>query len=1184
MKKRENTSRKKGSALHKRRLLVTVFLIVMAGLGTLAAFVLTQRAKADISSDPFFTMSTGPAKVRIFQPLEKSVANPSTFTASGTAPPFSTVTVRVDGVNKGTATANDRGFWSRSVSGVSDGDHTLTAQAVLSGPFSVIGATQFIPGYSIVDLSTNGFVSSSVTGLGALLYTFTSGSSDSIGDNGVLKVSDNIVYLVRKRSLTVVDVSAQKGIKTITMSNIFKDENGSDTGENLRGHIFSGDKTRLYLLFGGGYNNGSSKIVAIDTTTNSVVEESGFPAQTIANATSIVLANNDTELFVGAENVDQLSVVSTQNGSETVIQLPTSLRAMEMSADKGTIYISRSYDNENYYVSKLDPSTKILDANALDLGGALEGARLYAPSRGSKLYVSSSNSNEIRVYDGVSGSQTGSIQLSDMQWENNRLVTENANGSRVYIGSSTGDVAIIDHDTDAVVGRVNKPAQNYSGPNGLMVYQNKLFISYNRAPDIAGDLFDPSSNPSKLNASLAVANANTTSTVLAAPITVNGATSGMISQPVAIAPITLTGTTNFSVGEAIKITGPTGDALDTATPTITGKGPKNSQIKLSINGGSPLVVSVNNNGDWSRQVTLPKNRVNNISAVYENKRTQLIIPNTFIFGPDIAKNQLSVIDGATGLQQQPLNLPPIGVSNIKLNTSATMSPSGHRYYLVNTDATEFVTTNLQLAISGNTEEAIAALPTLLEANLGFIDVYSAQTKQLDSRITLPKGRVPISMAISPDGRRGVISSIDIGKQLAILETQENPQDVEESPLILTRVDLETNELIGDDIGFAFNIGAIANGVDPEAGPEAITNLVSGGLNLLAKPTVFSANSNTFYTIPLDGSGIRAIDFATGQETLINIPQTTQIRAITGMQINQQNNNLYLTYLEGNIPDESLPTFSTGFMILNLSNNQIIGKVPLPGISLFNFAVSSNGSKVYMAVIELADLINFVSSTVQNPQGVLFDSLPPFKLGIYDLTQGQYTSRVISRTEIPYNLVLSPDESKVFIPTLLQNIIHVYDVPTDTMNGGNAPIILGGLSTNLATVHNIGAATLGVYTDSASFYVPPDAPDPPKDPEDRTTVIERNTGVTQFRFIPTAGSGGVQLTPDQLRIPEQAVQVVKQSAQAALNKPESLKREVVARSWLVYFIYGAFISILGLTGYTIWKTDMLLGRDVNDDYV
>ena len=121
--------------LHRRRILVTVLLIVMAGFGTLAAFVLTQRAKADIDYDPFFTLSTGPAKVRIFQPLEKSVGNESTFTAQGTAPPNSTVSIAVDGVSKGTASADTRGAWSKSISGVADGDHQLTAQATLAGPF-----------------------------------------------------------------------------------------------------------------------------------------------------------------------------------------------------------------------------------------------------------------------------------------------------------------------------------------------------------------------------------------------------------------------------------------------------------------------------------------------------------------------------------------------------------------------------------------------------------------------------------------------------------------------------------------------------------------------------------------------------------------------------------------------------------------------------------------------------------------------------------------------------------------------------------------------------------------------------------------------------------------------------------------------------------------------------------------
>ncbi len=79
---------KGATILLRRRIIISVLLIVIAGFGTLAAVVLTKRAKADVGYDPYFTLSTGPSKIRIFQPLSNSVANESSFTASGTAPPI----------------------------------------------------------------------------------------------------------------------------------------------------------------------------------------------------------------------------------------------------------------------------------------------------------------------------------------------------------------------------------------------------------------------------------------------------------------------------------------------------------------------------------------------------------------------------------------------------------------------------------------------------------------------------------------------------------------------------------------------------------------------------------------------------------------------------------------------------------------------------------------------------------------------------------------------------------------------------------------------------------------------------------------------------------------------------------------------------------------------------------------
>ncbi len=156
-----------------------------------------------------------------------------------------------------------------------------------------------------------------------------------------------------------------------------------------------------------------------------------------------------------------------------------------------------------------------------------------------------------------------------------------------------------------------------------------------------------------------------------------------------------------------------------------------------------------------------------------------------------------------------------------------------------------------------------------------------------------------------------------------------------------------------------------------------------------------------------------------------------------------------------------------------------------------------------------------------------------------------------------------------------------------MDAGNAPIILGGISTALATTSNISEVTLGSYNATASYFVPPDAP-VEKCVYDTIILADspdcksKETVTTVYKFLPSAS--GTAASAQSLDIPKQTVQIIKDTAQQALESQESAVKGTVMRTWLVYIIYGAFVSILGATGYVIWRTDMLLGTSEEETYM
>ncbi len=1172
-------SKRKGPNLLTRRLLATVLLIFFAGFATITAISWTRPVKADENIDPYFTLSSGPPKVRIYTPVNNSVDNEQSVNVSGDTIPNSTVSVKIDNVSAGITVSDDKGLWSKSVSDVADGNHEVEASVNIGGPLSVISSSM-LPGYSVINLENNSLVSSSITGLGFLYNGLLRDSGSKPGAYTAIKSKNsNYVYLVRDRNVLVLDTANYKPLKVIYTGSQFRssaDADASDTNDQYKQAKLSPDGTRLYLLYSYGSVSNAGKILTIDTATNQLISNKTFDLGNGAGATGMAISADGGKIYTVSDGSNVVNVVNTGNNSVSTVALSANAKTIVASADGEKIFISRNnnVDNGSFYIATIDTNTGDLNDNAIDLGTSLRADTLYASKSGDKLYVSGDYYNDLRVVDIASGTVTATIPISDSVQPQASSIIENTDNTRIYFPLRSNKIAIIDTEANNQIAQINPPAGDFSDLGGMIYYNNKIYSTYTRTPGVA-DI----TNPSNLYSSLGVADSTITADESAQAIPINGVFSNAISEPVSLSTQTITTTTKFSTGDPIAITSPSNnEPLTTDKPTIEGTGPKGAKIQLVVNSNKPIDVSVGADGKWSTKVTLPKGKNSKITALYQNKRTQLVIPNVFIFGKNISRSQLSVIDGGSDLETQAIGLPNIGVSNISLSTSAAINPNGQRYYLVN-DNFSFLPTYLAGVLAGSSEpspDVNQILTQIASYQIGTIDVYSARTntpnREKLETINLPLGQLPLGISISPDGKKAMVTTVNIAR-IGELFSGGTGVDLTNliSPVEIHGVDLEKNKLSGSPYRFPIDLSVLQGNQTPEQTIDGYLSIASVAF-FASKSGTYNSDGSKFYTTALSPGKYVVIDTASNQATKVSLPSQYSKAVIMSTQINAKNNTLYATYASVNIPTESnpLPSFTPGLILVNGKNNQYISGSVLPELPIFSFAVSNNGTKVYLETVNLTEFIAALTANISNPSGVLMSTVPRFDLAVYDLSAGTYTAYPITSTEIPINIALSPDGSKVYIPTFAQNVVHVFDTKSKTMDSGNAPIILNGISLMFGTSDYVGEAVLGSYNDSRNYYVPADVITRYIPPED-----DGQPDIINYNYLSASQQAAVK--PIKISVPEQTANVVQETIRQTAASSQKKAIEEQLKNWLIYAFYALLMTSLIATSIVIWRTDLLIGK-------
>lgn len=1185
------------------RVMVSFFLVVVAGFSTMAMFTWSKDAKADIALDPFFSLSSGPPRVRVFSPTHKSLNNATSFEAKGQAPANTEVEIKVDGVSAGIALSDANGEWRKQINNVQPGDHTLGVGALIGGPLIYSIGGEFPYGVSAINVGTNSSISSMHFGPGTFFYKYTTKTEDISGYKILLSQDKAKVYIVRPGSVAILESATGRVIKTVPVPFAARDAQEQLIGATdvkIKELSQTSDNTKFYMVVGntqGGVLFGFDMVS--DTLIGDVNDGQKLPQSFDSNDGEIngmAVSGDGSKIYLSHTNKDKVSVVHNPTGTITksVIDLDGNVSDIVTNKVGDGIYALKSLDSQAHYaIANISVSDDSVTETLIDLGTTISGNRLFLVKDIDKLYISSPASTSLRVVNTNNNQLLGSgITLPKYMESSTEFASNSQDNSvptRLYFPMIDGEVAVIDAVNDSLISVITTPssltATNFKHVNDMAFYNQKLFIAYDR--DLTAS---DATNPAAVYQSLGVANASLSSDTKAEAVNINSSNTLAMTEPIAIAPQAFSSSVEFSVGQPVTITGPLDqETLNTTTPTINGTGPKDKVIQLQVNQADPINVQVDSGGKWSAVVALPKDQNSKITAIYNNKRSQVVIPNTMIFGENLARSNISLIDSESDLEQQSIELPKISLESTKLNTSIALHPNGTRYYLLNSNFTSVISKFFELAYTQGDKNPIieSIFSDLAIRDMGKIEIYSAQTKQKVTDINLPTGYAPGGITVSPNGKKAAVWALNATKTKDVfhqITAGTNTQTLD-SPVELFMVNLENNTLNPTPI----TLGQLSFPVSPgsqEYTPEQIYDLylAIASLGFFGSRTAnFNADSSKIYTTSMQRGIINVIDTNTNQVTALTLPDQAPSdlsnAIVLSTQYNKNNHMLYATYAKVTLPasPNDPPEVIPGLLIMNTLNNQFMGNGSLPEMPFSNFAVSNDGSKVYLLTLNADELLPGFSNDVAAESIANLDVLPQFTLATYDLNRAPndpliYTTKPLTSTEIPISMALSPSSSKLYITSLAQNTVRVYDTASEALDTGNAPIMLRGLAFMIGSSEYTGEAIIGTYDASANYFVSESA-------KQTAQPTPSNTAVTpiasQFNF---ASASTIPEKAQSVELPNKLARSIQDGIREVANAQSENSKKSSKQSWLIYLFYAIFMSGLAAAGFAVWQTTLLFGPE------
>lgn len=537
-------------------------------------------------------------------------------------------------------------------------------------------------------------------------------------------------------------------------------------GRTAAGIALSPNGTKLFVA---NFTPGSSAegvVSVINTATNKIFKTinvgSGPYGVAVTPDGRFVYVANQLENRVAVIDVGTYSVVSN-------IAVGRSPVGVAVSADGQKVYVGNVSDNT---VSVINTSTNRVSATFAV--GATPYCILPSPD-GSRVYVTNSGSNSVSVIDAVSYSAITTIPVSGSP--NSAAITPD--GSRVYVCFPYGNiVSVINTATNAVESQIF-PGQT---PNGVDVSSDgkELFIEASSSHSVT--VYDVETGALK----------TTISTGAIIPATIGKFLWDGSDCPGA--PVNFDITVNATI--AMITAGPATGTI-AACQGSTSVGPNTQKINVA---GSRLTAGILATASAGFEVSL------NLGNGYGNTvlipQTNGVVANTTVFVRLLASGTIGAVSGNVILSSADADDVPVRVSafvnalpavnnpgNQSLQSGAATTPviftgTGNNY--------TWRTDNANIGLIGN---GTGDIPSFTAVNTGSTPAVATitVTPQLQSFIyianagdntvsvldysgklfkTIPVGRSPYGVSISPNGTRIYVSNI-LDKSVSVINSVTN---------------------------------------------------------------------------------------------------------------------------------------------------------------------------------------------------------------------------------------------------------------------------------------------------------------------------------------------------------------------------------------------------------------------------
>ncbi|MGV8076726.1 MAG: PKD domain-containing protein [Methanosarcina sp.] len=697
-------------------------------------------------------------------------------------------------------------------------------------------------------------------------------------------------------------------------------------------------------------------------------------------------------MLVGIAGASPFAYITNEESNDiSVIDIPTNKVTATISVGSnpvgaainpnGTkVYVVNVHSND---VSVIDTATNTVTAT-VPAGSSPQGVAV-SPN-GKKVYVANLGSNTISVIDATKNTVTATVNAG----KSPAGVAVSPDGKKVYV-TNYGDktVSVIDTATKAVTATVSVgrgPKEIVVTPDGNKVYvvnsdSGSISVidtatnSVTNTVKVGGSPFGVAVNPAGTKVYV-TNNGEYFSTVSVIDAATNKVTTtipvGSSPKGVAVTP------DGKKVYVAINLYN-TVSVIDTATNTVTG---------TMLVGNSPC-ASGQFIGSIPEQPVYP---LANFSSNVTSDYIFLSVPVQFTdLSENASKWNWDFGDGSGSTKQNPTHTySAAGIYTVSLKVS-------------NSNGTDSKLATVNVVPKGSPAPSYAYITNFNSNTVTVINTANDTFKD-----TVPVGKKPFGVAVSPDGTRVYVTNANYGESgtVSVIDTARNE--------VTATVDMgykysPSGVAVTPDGKKLFVANRDINGVSIiDTAANVVTASVPAGINPLG--VAVTPDGKKVYVANRYSNNISVID--TGTNT---VTATVKVGlGPCGVTLNQAGTNLYVTNCESN-----------AISIIDTSANTVTSTVPV-GKWPMGVTVSPDGTKIYVAN-EGSNNVSVIDTATNN------------------------VTATVTVGKSPYGIAVTPDGTKIYVANSGNdddpgNTVSVIDAATNrvtaAVNTGFIPIAFG----------------------------------------------------------------------------------------------------------------------------------------------